>query len=155
MSATLTSEQVELLKKDFLYGDNCVVITQSVHWDNLVLQLKRYKQQRQLALEAEDDTADECDGAGCSYEPEQSSWLRTALSIANVTESQVTVVYLDFVRDVEQMTELFSNNKVKASKYTGKMALQDKVQAESKFLKGDTSVLVATEAFELGVTTSG
>ena len=31
------------------------------------------------------------------------------------------------------------------------MALQDKVQAESKFLKGDISVLVATEAFELGV----
>ena len=94
---------------------------------------------------------DECDEAGCSYEPEQSAWLRTALSIADVTESQVTVVYLDFVRDVEQMTELLTNNKVKAIKYTGKMALQDKVQAESKFLKGDASVLVATEAFELGV----
>ena len=36
MSATLTSEQVELLKKDFLHGDNCVVITQGVHRDNLV-----------------------------------------------------------------------------------------------------------------------
>ena len=151
MSATLTSEQVEFLKKDFLHGDNCVVITQGVHRDNLVLQLKRYKRQRQLALEADDTTVDECDEAGCSYEPEQSSWLRTALSIADVTESQVTVVYLDFVRDVEQMTELLTNNKVKAIKYTGKMALQDKVQAESKFLKGDASVLVATEAFELGV----
>ena len=107
--------------------------------------------QRQLALEADDVTVDECDETGCSYDPEQSSWLRTALSIANVTEAQVTVVYLDFVRDVEQMTELLNNNKVKALKYTGKMALQDKVQAESKFLKGDASVLVATEAFELGV----
>ena len=46
------------------------------------------------------------------------------------------------------MTELLNKNKVKALKYTGKMALQDKVQAGSKFLKGDASVL---EAFELGV----
>ena len=53
--------------------------------------------------------------------PLHSSWLRTALSIKNVTESQVTVVYLDFVRDVEQMTELLNNNSVKAIKYTGKM----------------------------------
>ena len=37
MSVTLTSEEVELLKKDFLHGDNCVVITQGVHRDNLVL----------------------------------------------------------------------------------------------------------------------
>ena len=56
MSATLTSEQVKFLKKDFLHGDNCVVITQGVHRDNLVLQLKRYKRQRQLALEADDTT---------------------------------------------------------------------------------------------------
>ena len=61
------------------------------------------------------------------------------------------MIYLDFVRDVEQMTELLNTNSVKVIKYTGKMALQDKVQAESRFLKGDISVLVATEAFELGV----
>ena len=104
-----------------------------------------------MALEADDATMDECDGTGCSYDLEQSSWIWTTLSIANVTESQVTVVSLDFVGNVEQMTALLNNNKVKALKYTGKMALQDKVQAESKFLKGDASVLVATEAFELGV----
>jgi len=55
------------------------------------------------------------------------------------------------VRDVEQMTELLNNNGVKVIKYTGKIALQDKIQAESMFLKEDISVLVATEAFELGV----
>ena len=38
-----------------------------------------------------------------------------------------------------------------AIKYTGKMTLQDKVQAVSRFLKGDISVLVATEAVKLGV----
>ena len=49
------------------------------------------------------------------------------------------------------LCELLNTNSVKAIKYTGKMALQDKVQAEHRFLKGVISVLVATEAFELGV----
>ena len=62
-----------------------MVLTQGVHRDNIVLQLKRYKRQRQLALEDDDDdaTLDEHNGQGCSYELEQSFWLRTALSIAD------------------------------------------------------------------------
>ena len=102
-----------------------------------------------MTLEDDDAALDEHDGQSCSYEPEQSSWLRTALSIAGVAESQVTVVYLDFVRDIEQMTDLLKNNGIKALKYTGQMALPDKMLTERKFLKGDdVSVLVATEAFE-------
>jgi len=151
MSATLTSEQVIRLKNNFLHSDNCVVITQGVHRDNLVLQLKRYKRQRQLVLGEDDTAVDECNGQSCSDEPEQSSWLSTALSVADVTESHVTVVYLDFVRDVEQMTELLNKNGTKALKYTGQMEMTDKMQVERKFLKDDVSVLVATEAFELGV----
>ena len=76
MSATLSYIKANrILKKDFLHGDDCVVITQGVHRDNLVLQLKRCRKQRQLVLEADDATVDECDGAaaGCSYDPEQSS----------------------------------------------------------------------------------
>ena len=34
------------------------------------------------------------------------------------------------------------------------MALEDRMSAENRFLKGDTSVLVATESFELGVDNS-
>ena len=152
MSATLTSKQVKRLRENFLHGENCVVITQGVHRDNLILQLKRYKRQRPLTLEDDDAALDEHDGQSCSYEPEQSSWLRTVLSIAGIAESHVTVVYLDFVRDIQQMTDLLKNNGIKALKYTGQMALPDKMLMEQKFLKGDNvSVLVATEAFELGV----
>jgi len=155
ISATLTAEQIQLLKQSFLHlhGSDCVVITQGVHWDNLVLQLKRYRRQRQSSAEIGNATVTEhnSDGSNSSYDTAQSSWLRTALSIKHVSESQVTVVYLDFMRNVKQMTELLNNNSVKAIKYTGKMALQDKVQAESRFLKGDISVLVATEPFEFGV----
>ena len=56
--------------------------------------------------------------------------------------SEVTVMYLDHV-SVEQMTDLLNNSDVSAIKYTGQMALEDRVSAENGFLKGDTSVLVA------------
>ena len=58
------------------------------------------------------------------------------------------------------MTELLSPNSVNTIKYTGKItlqdrvqavSLQDKVQAVSRFFKGDISVLVATQAVELRV----
>jgi len=61
------------------------------------------------------------------------------------------VVYLDFVRDVEQMIDLLNKSNVSAIKYTGQMALEDRMSVENRFLKGDTSVLVVTESFELGV----
>lgn len=82
---------------------------------------------------------------------ESSSWTQTAQGITDIVHSEVTVVYLDFVRDVEQMTDLLNKSNVSAIKYTGQMALEDRISAENRFLKGDTSVLVATESFELGV----
>jgi len=94
MSAMLTAEQIQLLKQSFLHlhGCDCVVITQGVHRDNLVLQLKRYRRQRQLVAETGNATVTEhdSDGSDSSYDIAQSPWLR-------------------FVRDVEQMTELLNN----------------------------------------------
>ena len=43
MSATLTSRQIEILKDDFMHGTKCFVLTEGVHRDNLVLQLRRYR----------------------------------------------------------------------------------------------------------------
>ena len=151
MSATLTTDQIQLLKKDFLHSDDCVVITEGVHRKNLVLKLKRYKRQKQFVndMGAETDTVDDVETDTLSNE--SSSWTRTAQEITDIVDSEVTVVYLDFVRDVEQMTDLLNKNNVSAIKYTGQMALEDRVSAENRFLKGDTSVLVATESFELGV----
>jgi len=68
-----------------------------------------------------------------------------------VLDSTVTVVYLDFVSDVEQMTELLNKSKTSAMKYTGHMKFDDRVLVEKRFLKGDASVLVATESYELCV----
>ena len=58
---------------------------------------------------------------------------------------------MDYVRDVEQIVGILQNNNVKAAKYTGQMTLEDRAAAETKFLKGDIPVLIATESFELGV----
>ena len=66
MSVTLTTEQIQLLKQIFIYGNNGVVITQGVHRDNLVLQLKKYRRQRQSVAETCTDDAD-CDGLGSSH----------------------------------------------------------------------------------------
>ena len=153
MSATLTTDQIQLQRKDSLHSADCVVITEGVHRKNLVLKLKRYKRQKQFVndMDAETDTVDDVEtDNGDALSTEISSWTRTAQEITDIVDSEVIVVYLDFVRDVEQMTNLLSKNNVNVMKYAGQMALEDRVLAENR-LKGKTSVLVATESFELGV----
>ena len=46
MSATLTNEQIGILKTAHLHKENCLTITQGVHRDNFKLQLKRYKRKK-------------------------------------------------------------------------------------------------------------
>ena len=61
------------------------------------------------------------------------------------------MVYLDYVRDVDEVSELLKQCSFKVDKYTGKMSVEEQKLADQKFLVGDLSVLVATESFELGV----
>ena len=154
MSATLTEDQIQILQADFLHSDNCVVLTEGVHRKNLMLHLRRYKRQKPLALDddAEIDSVDDAERDNSdSLSIESSSWSRTAQDIVEVLDSNVTVVYLDFVSDVEQMTELLKKNKTTALKYTGNVRFEERVSVEERLLKGDASVLVATESYELGV----
>jgi len=154
MSATLTQDQVQILQADFLHSSNCVVLTEGVHRNNLVLHLRRYKRQKPLVLDDDGEIDAMDDIEGVSSDPlstESSSWSSTAQGIMGVLESNVSVVFLDFVSDVEQMTQLLNKSKTSAMKYTGHMKFDDRVLVEKKFLKGDAAVLVATEAYELGV----
>ena len=154
MSATLTEDQIQILQADFLHSDNCVVLTEGVHWKNLVLHLRRYKRQKPLVLDddAEIDSVDDAERDNSdSLSIESSSWSRTAQDIVEVLDSNVTVVYLDFVSDVEQMTELLKKNKTTALKYTGNVRFEERVSVEKRLLKGGASVLVATESYELGI----
>ena len=61
------------------------------------------------------------------------------------------MVYLDFVNDVDEVTDILCQGGCKVGKYTGQMSIDDRQQADRKFLAGDLTVLIATESFELGV----
>jgi len=61
------------------------------------------------------------------------------------------VIYLDFVRDVEEVTKILRQDKLKVESYTGEMEVIDKQKADRKFLQEEVSIMVATEAYELGV----
>ena len=60
-------------------------------------------------------------------------------------------MYLDFVRDVEEINEVLRQDGIKVGKYTGQMSVEERKQVDQNLLQGDTSVLVATESYELGV----
>ena len=60
-------------------------------------------------------------------------------------------MYLDFAKDVCEVSELLKHSIAKVGKYTGKMPVPDRKVVDRKFLSGDITVLVATESFELGV----
>ena len=73
----------------------------------MLLQLRRYKRQKQLICTDEDIIDDhEVDGdVTCCDESLHSSvlssWSRTAHTIEKSLADQLTIVYLDYVRDVE------------------------------------------------------
>ena len=52
---------------------------------------------------------------------------------------------------MNEISDALIQGGIKAGRYTGKMKPIDHQVADRKFLQGDTTVLVATEAFKLGV----
>ena len=60
-------------------------------------------------------------------------------------------MYLDFVKYVEEVTEILRQGNFKVGKYTGQMTVEDREQADHRLLQGELSILVSTEFFELGV----
>jgi len=151
MSATLTSDQVEILQKEYMHDEECVVLSRSAHRSNLKLALRRYKRSKVSTFE--DDVANESDdeldvdGQLIAASP----WKSALEGIKPFIKDNSAVVYLDFVKDVNEVTELLRQEKFKVERYTGEMEVIDKQKAERKFLQGEVSVMVATEAYELGV----
>ena len=78
-------------------------------------------------------------------------WGETASKVLPMMKNQSTVLYLDFVKDIEDVTDIFKRGNVDVGKYTGRMNVKERKQAEKNFLQGSYSVLVATESYELVV----
>lgn len=161
MSATLTDRQIQRLKQDYLRcPENCIILTAGVHRDNMEIVLHRYKRRKCLKLaEDDDEDDDDIDSNEGDEVSEQtrvvatsgSLWGDTISKIKPMIEKQSTVIYLDFVKDVVEVADTLTEDGIKAGRYTGQMNVEDRKLADKKFFQGDTSVLVATESFELGV----
>ena len=61
------------------------------------------------------------------------SWASTVHRLQHITEDHCTVVYVDFVRDVEQVVELFCNSGTKAAKHMGQMTIDDRNDTKKAF----------------------
>ena len=157
MSATLTNEQIKTLKSESLHCDNCVVLTHGVNRDNLKLHLRKYQYKRKPVLleSCVDDSDEDCSadetGENSATVIKSSAWHFTVEKIRDVVKEQPVLLYLDYVRDVEQVVDVFHDHGIKATKYTGRMTVNERCEPERAFLEGRTSILVATESFELGV----
>ena len=163
MSATLTSSQVDTLKQEYIRNDRCLVITKGIHRQNLQLRMQRYRRRKQHNLEEgvvlvddDSDKENESDstisaGIDSTFSAGTSMWVDSINKIKPLFEDHSTVLYLDFVKDAEEVTNILSQGNAKVGKYTGQMTVDDQKVADKRFLHGETSILVATESFELGV----
>jgi len=151
-SATLTNDQIAHLQQDFLNSSNTVTLKKPVHRGNLKLQLQRYKRCKQHIYEVNSDDDDQlidddiiCVGSSSSM------WQDTVMKIKPNIGDCGSVVYLNFVRDVEEVSELLKQGGFIVGKYTGQMQIKDRKWVGQKLCNGELSVLVATESYELGV----
>ena len=110
MSATLTSSQVDRLKEEYVRGDQSIVLTKGVNRDNLQLRVQRYRRRKLHGLEkcmVDEDGDKENDSdptISASNDISVSSmWTETMSRISSLFEGHSTVLYLDFVKDVEML----------------------------------------------------
>ena len=107
MSATLTGCQVEKLKQKYLHNDRCVVLTKGVYRDNVELNLLRYKRCKSSSIEIEilDEESDDEEKNSQSTTTSTTMWEKTISAIEPVLDGHSTVVYMDSVKDVEEVAD--------------------------------------------------
>ncbi|XP_065893823.1 uncharacterized protein [Dysidea avara] len=128
MSATLTDKQISELKQEFLRSDKCVVLINSVSRSNLQILLQRYRRRRHRpfadisnSINCDDEDCDEDDEYQSTLSSSQSMWGETVSKVLPLMKDQSTVLYLDFVKDVEDVTDVIKRGDVNVGKYTGQM----------------------------------
>ena len=153
MSATLTRDQIALLQNGYLNISDTVILKKAVYRSNLKLELQRYKRCKQHTynVNCSDDDDDQSNDDIICIGSTSSMWQDTLTKIKPSIEDQGSVVYLDFVKDVEEVSELLKQAGLKVGKFTGKIQIEDRKRADQKLLNEELSVLVATESYELGV----
>ena len=137
-----------------MHNDQCVVFTKGVYRDNLELSLLRYKRGKSRSMEPEiivDEESDDEESIPDSTSTSTTMWEKTVSAIEAVLDGHLMVVYLDFVKDVEEVADKLRLNGCKVGKYTGQVTVDDRKQVDRRFLRREIKVLIATESYELGV----
>ena len=90
-----------------------------------------------MEIEILDEESDDEENKPQSTAASTTMWEKTVSAIEPVLDGHSTVVYLDFVKDVEEVADKLRLNGCKAGKYTGQMTVDDRKQVDSKFLRGE------------------
>ena len=109
MSATLTSSQIDVLMQNYVRPDKCLVLTKGVHRDNLHLCLQRYRRRKLVYIEQLIDDEDESDKENmpdCEPTTSASMWADSINKIESLFKDHSTVLYLDFAKYVEEITDI-------------------------------------------------
>jgi ATP-dependent DNA helicase RecQ len=61
------------------------------------------------------------------------------------------IVYAATVKRVNEIHTWLLNQGVQAERYHGQMAIRDRTRAQDRFMSGETPIIVATNAFGLGI----
>ena len=62
-----------------------------------------------------------------------------------------TIVYLQTIREVEELHEALAEKNIRSLKYHAKMQNEDKIKSHQEFLQNKSSLLVATIAYGMGI----
>ena len=76
-------------------------------------------------------------------------WEDSINKIESMLKNHSTVLHLDFAKDVEEITDILRQKSIKAGRYIGQVSVSDQKQVHKMFQLGETSVLIATESYEL------
>lgn len=138
-----------MLKQNYVHSDKCLIFTKGVHRENLQLSLQQYRRRKLAHAEqftGEDDDYD--DESDKENEPDSIPkslltlmWFDSVNKIEPLFKDHSTILYLDFLRDVEEITDILRQKDIKAGRYTGQMKPDEQKQADKMFRVGETSVL--------------
>ena len=139
----MTNDQIAHLQQDFLNSSNTVTLKKLVHRGNLKLQLPRYKRCKQHIYEVNSDDDDQLsDDDVICVGSSSFMWQDTVMKIKPNIGDCGSVVYLNFVRDVEEVSELLKQDRFKVGKYTGQMQIKDRKGVDQKLCNGELSALI-------------
>ena len=106
------------------------MLTKEVYRDSLELNLLRYKRCKLSSIEIEilDEESDDEENISQLTTTSTTMWEKTISASESVVDTHLTVVYMDCVKDVEEVADKLRLNGCRVGKYTGQMTVDDRKQ---------------------------